>query len=117
MHVSVAFTDLDNDVNEVELYLDDNKIDSKNTGSSPYSYDWDTLNGSAKAANGVHHLKVVIRDQAGLQVSGYSTVTVSNKATTKAKKAFIPGFEGLLVLGALAGATITIGLRAKRNKP
>jgi hypothetical protein len=116
VHIAVAFTDGDNDVNEMELYLDGNKIDSQASGSSPYTFDWDTMNGTLKAPNGDHILKVTIRDQAGLSTSDYTTVKVSNKSTKKEHKGFIPGFEAIMLIGALAVALVMIGKQAKGNK-
>jgi hypothetical protein len=116
VHIVVAFTDGDNDVNEMELYLDGSKIDSKNSGSSPYTVDWDSKNGTTKVSNGDHILKVTIRDQAGLSTSAYTTVKVSNKSTKKEQKGFIPGFEAILLIGALAVALAMIGKQAKGNK-
>jgi hypothetical protein len=117
VHIEVAFTDLDKDVNEMELFLDGNKIDSKNSGTSPYSVDWDSMNGSMKVPNGDHILKVTLRDQAGLEASAYTTVKVSNKSNSKDHKGFIPGFEGILLIGSLAVALALIGRQPKGNKP
>jgi hypothetical protein len=112
--ITVSFTDPDNDVNELVLSIDGNSVDSKSPVTSPYTYNWDTKNGTGKVSDGSHVVKVDLRDKAGLNATAHATVTVKNKSPPKpTEKKFIPGFE---VVAMVAAVVLSLALMGDRNR-
>jgi len=116
--IVIAFSDPDNDVNELEITLDGTKVYSQSGMSSPFTWNWDTKNGTTKASDGTHMIEVLVRDKASLESRVYRHYQVSNKSPPKPHKAtFIPGFEGIALVAAVAVAVALSSASRKINKP
>lgn len=112
--IVITFSDPDNDVNELEITLDGTKVNSQSGMSSPYTWNWDTKNGTTKASDGTHIIPVLVRDKANLEARVYGHYTVENKAPPKPHTdTFIPGFE---TLGLVAAVALVLAMNAGRRK-
>jgi len=100
VHVTITFSDPDNDVNEMEIFLDGEKVDSRTGITTPQMWEWDTKSGDHKVTNGDHIIKVTVTDSGGHTATDEVTYKVKNEKKDE-PKGFIPGFGAILVPMAL----------------
>jgi hypothetical protein len=102
---TIMYSDLDNDVNEMEIFVNGEKVDSRTGITSPQTWEWDTEKGDYKVKNGDHTIKVTVTDRGGHTATDEVTYTVKNKKKEE-PSGFIPGFEAVVVLSALVAVLI-----------
>jgi hypothetical protein len=96
--ITFEFSDQDNDVNEMEIFMDGIKVDSRTGMTSPQTWNWDTKSSEFKVSNGEHKIRVVVIDLGGHSASDEVTYIVKNK---KDGGGGTPGFEAILLIAVL----------------
>jgi hypothetical protein len=94
--LTIEFSDPDNDVNEIEIFLDGTVVESRTGITSPQTWEWDTKDGDNKVKNGEHTIKVTVTDSGGHSASDTATYKVENKK--KPDNGGFPGFELVFVI-------------------
>jgi hypothetical protein len=112
VQLTITFTDPDNDVNEMEIFLDGVKVESRIDISSPQMWEWNTKNGDDKVKNGDHTIKVTVTDKGGHSASDETTYKVKNEKKDE-PKGFIPG-PGMILISMAFVVVVLVRHRAQR---